>query len=81
MDLEQAARQLRNGENGAALQKITESEAGAALAGRFDGAAIEQAAKSGDAAALSALLKGILSTPEGARFAEQVQRAVNGRGR
>ena len=69
MDLEKAARELMNGKNGAALAK------------KFDGAAIERAAKSGDSAALSRLLKQVLSTPEGASFAAQVQRAVKNGGR
>ena len=81
MDLEKAARDLMNGKNGAALQKITESDQGAALVKKFDGAAIERAAKSGDSAALSMLLKQVLSTPEGASFAAQVQRAVKNGGR
>lgn len=81
MDLEKAARELMNGKNGAALKKLTESENGAALAGRFDGAEIERAAKNGDTAALSKLLRQVLSSPEGASFAAQVQKAVNGGGR
>ena len=80
MDLEQAARALQSGKNGAALKKLTESEAGAALAGKVDGAAIEQAARSGDTKALSELLKTVLSTPEGAAFAAQVTKAVRGDG-
>lgn len=81
MDMERYAQELRQGKSGGALQKLTESEAGAALAAKIDGAAIERAAKTGDSAALSALLKSVLSTPEGARFAEQVKQAVNGGGR
>ncbi len=81
MDLEQAARALREGENGEALRRLTESEAGAALAGRFDGRRIERAVKNGDTEALSRLLSELLSTPEGARFAGEVRRAVDGGGR
>ena len=81
MDIEQRTRELMNGENGEALRRLTESDAGTALARRFDGAAVEQAARTGDAEGLASLLRGILSTPEGALFAEEVQRAVNGDGR
>lgn len=81
MDLERYARELQNGKNGAALKKLTESGAGAALAERVDGAAIERAARAGDARALTKLLQGVLSTPEGASFAAQVKRAVDGGGR
>ena len=80
MDLEQCARQLMNGEKGEALRRLTESGDGAALAARFDGEAVGRAARSGDAESLAALLKSVLSTPEGARFAEQVRRTVNGHG-
>ena len=81
MDLEQAARQLMAGKNGAALQQITQSQEGARLAARFDGAKLERAAQAGDTQALAALLKDVLSTPEGRSFAAQVQKAVDGHGR
>ena len=81
MDMEQAADRLRNGKNGEALRRLTESEAGAALAERFDGRAVERAARAGDTETLAQLMRDILSTPEGARFAEQVKKAVDGGGR
>ena len=81
MDMEKYAKQLMQGKNGAALQKLTQSDAGAKLAAKFDGAAIEKAAKSGDAKALSDILKSVLSTPEGQNFAAQVKKAVGGDGR
>ena len=81
MDLDQAAERLKKGGSGAALQKLTESGAGRALAQRFDGAAVERAARQGDADALAALMKSILSTPEGADFAAQVRRAVSESGK
>lgn len=81
MDFEQYVRELMNGKNGAALQKLTQSAAGEALAGKLDGAALEKAARSGDTAALTKLLRDVLSTSEGASFAAQVQKAVNGDGR
>ena len=81
MDMEKYAKQLMQGKNGAALQKLTESDTGAKLAARFDGAAIEKAAKNGDSKALAAILKNVLSTPEGREFAAKVQKAVGGDGR
>lgn len=81
MDLERYARKLQDGPNGAALKKLADSEAGAALSKQIDGAALERAAKAGDSKALAELLRGILSTPEGAGFAAQVKKAVDGGGR
>lgn len=81
MDMEQYARELMQGKNAGALQRLTQSENGAKLAERFDGRKIEQAAKNGDMQALSQLLKNVLSTPEGRSFAAEVQKAVNGDGR
>ena len=81
MDLENYARQVKRSEKGAALEKLTQSEAGAKLAARLDGAKLEQAAKAGDMKALSAMLKGILATPEGKSFAAQVEKAVKDNGR
>lgn len=81
MDMERYVQELQNGKNGAALKKLTESEAGEALLRRFDGREIEKAAMVEDSETLSRLLQGVLSTPEGARFAEQVKKAVNGGGR
>lgn len=81
MDMEKYAKQLMEGKNGAALQKLTQSDTGAKLAAKFDGAAIEKAAREGDAKALSQILKNVLNTPEGRDFAAQVQKAVGGNGR
>lgn len=81
MDMEKYAKQLMAGKNGAALEKLTQSDLGAKLASKFDGAAIEAAARSGDSQALSQILKSVLATPEGKDFAAQVQKAVDGRGR
>ena len=57
MDLEKYAQQVKQSEQGAALEKLTQSEAGAKLANKLDGAKLEQAAKAGDMKALSAMLK------------------------
>lgn len=81
MDLEKYARQLKEGKSGEALQKLTESEAGARLAAQVDASKLTEAARQGDTSALSAMLRGILSTPEGRSFAAQVEKAVKTNGR
>ena len=81
MDLDKYARQLKEGKSGAALQKLTESEAGARLVAQVDGEKLAEAARQGDTGTLSAMLRGILSTPEGRNFAAQVEKAVKSDGR
>ena len=81
MDLEQYAKKALQGSDTAALEALTRSEAGAKLLARFDGTALESAARSGDMNALSALLKTVLSTPEGRDFANEVKKAADGHGR
>lgn len=76
MNWEEQARDLMKSEAGKSLQSLMNSETGARLAQSLDGAAVEQAARSGDPKALSALLKNILETPEGKNFAEQVRKTV-----
>ncbi|MCD8087003.1 MAG: hypothetical protein LUE22_00240 [Oscillospiraceae bacterium] len=76
IDLEKCARQVRQGKNGAALEKLVSSEVGAELAAKVDGERLTKAAQQGDAQALASMLKGILSTPEGRSFAAQVEKAV-----
>lgn len=58
------------------LERLAQSESGAKLAARFDGEAMESAARKGDMKALSSMLRDILATPEGKEFAAQVQKAV-----
>jgi hypothetical protein len=81
MEWEEYAKRLRSGKSAKALEALTQSEAGAKLAAKFDGKAVEQAARSGDGETLSRLLQGILATPEGQDFARQVQKAVEKDGR
>lgn len=81
MDLDQAAKKVLAGKDTAALQKLTDSDAAARLAARFDGAAVERAAREGDGHALGELMRTILATPEGRRFAAEVQKAVGENGR
>ena len=81
MDLEQYARQVRGSGQGAALDALARSAAGARLAATLDGEKLEKAARSGDMQTLSRMLSGILSTPEGKDFARQVERTVKDHGR
>ena len=57
------------------LKAIAESNDGKALADALD-AKKEQAARSGDTAALKAILSQVLSTDEGKRLAEKVKDAM-----
>jgi len=81
MDMEKMAEKIMAGSGGDALKKLTESKDGARLAARFSGAAVEEAARRGDTAELTRLLRTILSTEEGRQFAEQVRKAMDGHGR
>ena len=81
MDLERYARQVRGGDKGAALDALARSaDAGQVLAG-LDKQALERAAKAGDMQALGRMLQDVLATPEGRRFAGQVEKAVRDSGR
>lgn len=77
MDIEQLGRQLMNGKNAGELQRLASSEAGERLGAGLDGGAVERALRAGDTAALSDMLRGVLSTPEGRRFADQVRKAMD----
>ena len=58
------------------LKAIAESNDGKALADAPDAKKVEQAARSGDTAALKAILSQVLSTDEGKRLAEKVKDAM-----
>ena len=58
------------------LKAIAESNDGKALADALDAKKVEQAARSGDTAALKAILSQVLSTDEGKRLAEKVKDAM-----
>ncbi len=81
MDMEKLAKQALAGKNTAALESLAKSGAGGKLASQIDGAALEKAARAGDMNALSAMLKDVLSTPEGREFIGQVKKAADGHGR
>lgn len=81
MDLEKFAGQVRQGQSGARLEALARSTEGEKLLQNLDRAEMERAAKAGDMKALGQLLQGVLATPEGRRFAAQVQKAVEKDGR
>ena len=72
-NLEALGKELeRRGKTGD-LKRLAESADGQRLGQMIDARAVEQAARSGDAAALSALLRSVLSTEEGRRLARQAE--------
>lgn len=81
MNFEEQVKRFMESPDRKTLEQVARSEAGERLAARFDGAGIERAAREGDMKALSAMLKDVLSTPEGKNFAAQVKKAVERDGR
>ena len=58
------------------LRRLADSAEGQRLSQTAEAAAIARAAKAGDSAALQQLIKQILSTPEGRKLADDVQRMM-----
>ena len=77
MELDELKRTAANNE---ALRRAADSADARALAARFDGRRAEAALKAGDTAALEALLRQVLATPEGQRLADTVKHAVDRNG-
>lgn len=75
-NLEKINEQLKKSGKADKLKSIAESEDGKALSRILDASAVEQAAKSGDAAALQSILSAVLGTDEGRRLAETVKNAM-----
>ena len=59
-----------------ALEKLASSDGGRRLEGLIDGAALERAMKSGDAAALRSLFASLMASPEGRRLAGDVEKIM-----
>lgn len=76
MNWEEKAHDLMKSGVGKDLQSLMNSETGERLAKTMDASAVERAAKAGNTKELAAILKNVLSTPEGKAFAEQVRRTV-----
>ncbi len=71
-DFKRLAKELEGGEKSAALRSLGSTPEGKRLEGMVDGAALEKALQSGDAASLKQMLGALLATPEGRRLAEDV---------
>lgn len=81
MDLEEYARQMRQGSQGRKLEELASSSQGERLLAQVDREKLAKAAKAGDMKTLGALMRDILSTPEGRDFAARVEKAVARDGR
>ena len=75
-NLEALGRELERRGKTDDLKRLAESADGQRLGKMIDARAVEQAARSGDAAALSALLRSVLSTEEGKRLARQAEKRL-----
>ena len=75
-DLEKLGAELNKSGKGEKLKGIGDSAEGKAISRMVDSARVEQAAKSGDTAALRDILSQVLSTDEGKRLAEKLKKAM-----
>lgn len=75
-DFESIAKELQRGAKREQLQKLGDSADGRALERMVDGASLESALKRGDSAALQKMLSSLLSTSEGQRLADEVQKLM-----
>lgn len=72
-DLEKLGKELERSGKAAALRRLAASADGQRLAQRLDAGAVEAAARGGNTAALTALLRGVLGTAEGRRLVKSVE--------
>ncbi len=75
-DLEKLAQALQRQGKADGLRALADSADGRKLGQMIDGAAVEKAVKGGDSAALQQMLRGVLSTDEGRRLAENLRRMM-----
>ena len=75
-DVQKTARALEQSGKADQLRRLAESDAGREISRMVDAAAVEQAAKSGDQAALSKILTQVLSTDAGRRLAQQLNETM-----
>ena len=75
-DLEKLGAERSKSGKGEKLKSIADSAEGRAISRMVDSARVEQAAKSGDTAALRDILSQVLSTDEGKRLAEKLKKAM-----
>jgi len=76
MDLQGFEKKLRESGNAEKLMAAAQSAEGQRLQQMLDADKIQSAARSGDAQAIKNILSQVLSTPEGKRLAEKVQKAM-----
>lgn len=75
-NFEQLGKELQRRGKADDIKRLAESEDGLKLAGMIDAQSLEQAARSGDAGALKAMLASVLQTQEGKRLAENVRKMM-----
>ena len=76
MDLIEFEKKLRESGNTGKLMEAAQSPEGQRLQQMLDVDRIQSAARSGDTQAIKNILSQVLSTPEGKRLAEKVQKAM-----
>lgn len=76
LDLERVNAEIEKSGKKDRLKSLADSAEGRAVSRMLDPAAVEKAAKSGDAAALQSILSDVLSTDEGKRLAERLKKAM-----
>lgn len=75
-NFEQLGKELERRGKAEDIKRLAESDDGLKLAGMIDSQRLEQAARSGDAETLRALLSSVLQTQEGKRLAENVRKMM-----
>lgn len=75
-DLENLGRRLEQSGRSDKLRQLADSSDGKAVSRMVDAEKVGRAAKSGDMAALRDILRGVLSTEEGKRLAENLKKAM-----
>lgn len=75
-DLEKLGSELKKSGRSEALIKLAELPDGKAVGRLVDPETVQKAAKDGDMAALQDILRGVLSTDEGKRLAEDLRKAM-----
>ena len=70
------AQELRRQGKAEGIRALADSADGQKLGKMIDAAAVEQAVKGGDSAALQQILRGVLGTAEGQRLAESIRRMM-----
>lgn len=75
-DLKKVAEELRRNGKTEDLRSLADSADGRKLGQMIDGAVVENAVRTGDSAALQQILKGVLSTAEGKRLAENLRKMM-----